>query len=284
MNTTILFVSLLFAVCVGFLAVVAQRMLSRATQDYHSRFTAEASASLADMFLFVDLERLFRMNIVIVLLVAILTFVMSGNLLITGLVAIGLMLMPRFVYRFMRNRRLQQFTHGLPDTLLSISGAMKAGSSLVQAIETVVAETKGPIGQEFGLLLRELRVGVLYDDALQNLLTRMPGEELRLVVAGMRISREIGGNLAEILERLSETLRRKIEMEGKIKALTSQGRLQGIVMTALPGFLALVLFQMEPGYMRMLFTEYLGWAFVAAIIIMESIGYFFIRKIVNIDV
>ncbi|HVJ61480.1 MAG TPA: type II secretion system F family protein [Tahibacter sp.] len=284
MNASILIVSLLFAVCVGFLAVAAQRMLSRATHDYRNRFTAEASASLADMFLFVDLERLFRMNIVIMLLIALLTWVLSGNLFIVGIVAVAIMLMPRFVYAFMRNRRQQQFTQGLPDALLSMSGAMKAGSSLVQAIETVVAETKGPIGQEFGLLLRELRVGVLYDDALQNLVTRMPGEELRLVVAGMRISREIGGNLAEILERLSDTLRKKIEMEGKIKALTSQGRLQGIVMTALPGFLALVLFQMEPHYMRMLFTEYLGWAFVAAIVIMESIGYFFIRKIVNIDV
>jgi tight adherence protein B len=284
MNLTILLVSLLFAVCVGALAVVTQRMLARATQDYHSRFTAEASASLADMFLFVDLERLFRMNIVVMLLGAILTWVLSGNLLFAGMVAVVIMLAPRFVYRFMRNRRLSQFTQGLPDALLSMSGAMKAGSSLVQAIETVVAETKGPIGQEFGLLLRELRVGVLYDDALQNLLVRMPGEELRLVVAGMRISREIGGNLAEILERLSDTLRKKIEMEGKIKALTSQGRLQGIVMTALPGFLALVLFQMEPKYMRMLFTDYIGWAFVAAIVIMESIGYFFIRKIVNIDV
>lgn len=284
MNLTVLAVSLLFAICVGFLAVTAQSLVGRATQDYQKRFTAEAGSSLADMFLFVDLEKLFRINLVIMLLLTILTWAMTHNLIFVALVAVGTLMAPRLIYKVMRTRRQTQFTIGLPDTLLSISGAMKAGSSLVQAIETVVAETKGPIAQEFGLLLRELRVGVLYDDALQNLLTRMPGEELRLVVAGMRISREIGGNLAEILERLSETLRRKIEMEGKIKALTSQGRLQGIVMTALPAFLALVLFQIEPNYMRMLFTDYIGWAFVAAILVMEGIGYFFIRKIVNIDV
>lgn len=284
MNATIVIVSALFAICVGFLVVTAQRMLARATQDYRSRFTAEAGASLADLFLFVDLDRLFRMNIVVMLLIALLTWVLSGSLVLAGMIAIAIMLMPRFVYRVMRTRRLQTFTLQLPDALLSISGAMKAGSSLVQAVETLVAETKGPIAQEFGLLLRELRVGVLYDDALNNLLTRMPGEELRLVVAGMRISREIGGNLAEILERLSETLRRKIEMEGKIKALTAQGRLQGIVMAALPILLGLILSQMEPVHMKRLITDPIGWLFLAAIIVMEGIGYFFIRKIVNIDV
>jgi tight adherence protein B len=147
-----------------------------------------------------------------------------------------------------------------------------------------VAETRGPISQEWGLFLREVRVGVSYEDALASLLGRVPSEELRLVVAGMRISREIGGNLAETLERLADTLRRKLEMEGKIRALTAQGRMQGMVMTLLPIFLGGVLYYMEPTHMGRMFTEVFGWITVSVVIIVLSVGYFFIRKIVNIDV
>ena len=105
-----------------------------------------------------------------------------------------------------------------------------------------------------------------------------------MVTAAMKISREVGGNLSEILESVASTIRRKREMEGKIRALTAQGKLQGIVMTLLPFGLGITLYQMEPEHMSRMFNEPMGWAALGSILLLVTLGYIFIRKIVNIDV
>jgi tight adherence protein B len=284
MNTQTVLISALFAGCIVMLAVIARSLFTRAASDYQSHFKAEASASLGDLFLFIDADKLFRINMVIVVMVVVITWLATGLWVPAVIAACFMFFLPRVIYSIMHKRRMQTFVLQLPDALLAISGAMKAGSSLVQAMEIMVTETRGPISQEFGLFQREMRIGVPYEDALANLVRRVPGEELGLVVAGMRISREIGGNLAETLERIADTLRRKNEMEGKIKALTSQGKLQGLVMSGLPIFLGIVLYQMEPVHMSRMFSEIYGWAALFVIIVMELLGYFFIRKIVSIDV
>lgn len=276
--------SLGFALACVLASVIAARAFQKATGNYKQVFTSSASASMRDLFLFVDTNTLFRLNLVLIAAAFLVTLAASGLWVLALIVATFSGLLPGAAFRFLKARRQQQFVQQLPEALQAMAGAMKAGASVVQAIEILVAETRGPIAQEWGLFLRELRVGVSYDDALGNLMTRVPSEELRLVVAGMRISREIGGNLAETLERLADTLRRKIEMEGKIKALTAQGRMQGIVMTLLPVFLGVVLYYMEPEYMGKMFTEVFGWITIAVILVVLSVGYFFIRKIVNIDV
>ena len=137
---------------------------------------------------------------------------------------------------------------------------------------------------DYLLFLREQRLGVDFNEALSNMLTRMPEQDFKLVVAGMQISKEIGGNLSETLERLADTLRKKIEMEGKINSLTAQGKMQGVVMTGLPIFIGVVLYHMEPTHMARLFTEPVGWLVCLIVAVMLFIGYKFIKKIVTIDV
>ena len=105
-----------------------------------------------------------------------------------------------------------------------------------------------------------------------------------MFASALRISREVGGNLGEILERLADTLRRKATMEGKIESLTAQGKMQGYVMTALPVFLGFLLYFLEPEAMAQLFTTPKGWTVLAVVFIMESLGYVFIRKVTHIDV
>ena len=133
-------------------------------------------------------------------------------------------------------------------------------------------------------MLAEQRLGVDFDVALSNMEKRMPVPDFVLLVAAMRITREVGGNFAEILESLSHTLRRKHEMEGKIKALTAQGRLQGIVMACLPLGLMGALTKMEPEAMAPLYDTGVGWLVLLVVFVMIILGYAFIRKIVNIDV
>jgi tight adherence protein B len=279
-----LLISAGFAICCVLLGMVGVRAFARASVNYREVFTHTANASLRDLFLFLDANTLYRINLAVIALTLMLAWLFTGVFLLALVIAVAAGFLPGIAFRLLKARRLQTFVVQLPEALQSVAGAMKAGASVVQAIEIMVTESRGPIAQEWGLFLRELRVGVSYEDALANLVSRMPSEELRLVVAGMRISREIGGNLAETLERLADTLRRKIEMEGKIKALTAQGRMQGIVMTLLPVFLGVVLYYMEPVHMGRMFTEIYGWITLTVIVIVLSVGFFFIRKIINIDV
>lgn len=245
---------------------------------------AQAAGSLSEMFIFVDPTKLFYMNVLALVFVPAALYVMTENpVLALGAVVLSIV-GPKLLVGWIKKRRERRFEEQLPDALLMIAGTLRAGASLNVAMESMVSESKPPVSQEFELMLREQRLGVDLDTALQNMEKRMPLQDFIMVVAGMRISREVGGNLADTLEGIADTLRRKLTMEGKIQALTAQGRMQGIVMTCLPLFLMLILRYMEPEAMEPLFTTWYGWLVLAVVGVMEVVGYFFIRKIVNIDV
>jgi len=203
---------------------------------------------------------------------------------IVALCVVAAFVSPRFVVRWLAQRRLHQFEQQLPDALLMVTGALHAGASLTIALESVASEGKPPISQEFELLLRELRLGVDFSVALRNMERRVPLQDLAMVTAGMALSREVGANLAETLESIAKTIRAKLQMEGKIRSLTAQGKMQGIVMACLPLFLILVLKTMEPEAMAPLFTTWYGWVVSGVILVADLIGYFFIRRITAIDV
>lgn len=244
----------------------------------------QAGTSLKDMFIFIDPAKMFRLNAIALFVLPTLVWFLSDNLLFAAAAAVLIILLPRLAVGYLQKKRMRLLETQLPDALLMVSGSMRAGAALTVALESMVAETQPPIGQEFELLLREQRVGVDFDTALRNMEARIPLQDFTMVISALRISREVGGNLADILESLADTLRRKHTMEGKIDALTAQGRMQGIVMTCLPIFLIIVLRFMEPDAMAPLFNTLYGWAVLGVVGVMEIIGYVFIRKIVNIDV
>lgn len=253
-------------------------------QKYHETFKYNAKRNLSDMFLFIEPGKLFVGNIVLMVVTFIVVWAYTGAWFVALIAVIGMAILPPYLYKYLQKRRRKKFIQQLPDGLNMICASMRSGSSLINAIEAMVQEAEAPISQEFSLFLREQRLGVDFMEALDNMVERMPEQDFKLVVSGMQISKEIGGNLAETLERLGETLRKKIEMEGKIDSLTAQGRIQGIVMTCLPIFLGYVLYHTEPVHMSRLFTEPMGWIVIAGSSVMLYIGYFFIQKIVNIDV
>jgi tight adherence protein B len=245
---------------------------------------AEEEGGLRDMFIAVDPQKLFYYNIAAMFIVPALLWGFTGNAVLVVGAAIIIIILPKLWVNWLKKRRFTQFERQLPDALLMVSGAMRAGASLTVAMESMVKEQRPPLAQEFDLLLREQRVGVDFDTALKNMEKRLPIQDFIMVVSGMRISREVGGNLADILETLADTLRMKHQMEGKIKALTAQGKMQGLVMTSLPLFLMFILTHMEPEAMAPLYNTYVGWATLAVIAVMEVVGYVAIQKIVSIDV
>lgn len=252
--------------------------------EYRANFTTSASSNMADMFMFVDPNQLFRINLIALVVIPALVWLLTGDF-VTALIIFGMiLLLPTFFYRRMRVKRLRKIEAQLPDALTMVSGSLQAGASLNIALDNLVNEQPAPISQEFEILTQEQRLGVDFDISLSNMEKRIPMQDFRMLTTALRINREVGGNLAETIESLANTLRRKSTMEGKIESLTAQGKLQGVVMTGLPVLLGLLLNFLEPESMSKLWTTGVGWTVLAIVIVMEMLGYFMIRKITSIDV
>lgn len=256
----------------------------RSWTNYQEKFKSDAKTSLEDMFLFIDPQRLFFINLGLVLVLPVLVVLITGAIPLAILSAVLIFVLPRVAYGYLKNRREFKLIEQMPDALNMMSGSLKSGASLAIAMDLVATETEPPFSQELSLVLREQKLGVSLEDAFESFSKRVNLEDVKLLVSAITISKDVGGNLSEVLERLATTLRSKAAMEGKIRALTSQGKLQGIVVGALPVFLAFVLYQMEPEAMQPLFTTYYGWAVVAVISVLLILGGIVIKKIVTIDV
>lgn len=271
--------------CMVFGAMLATVwMLRVGYESWRARFTANARVSLDDMFMVIDPRSLFRANVALFLLLPMLVWLVTGMLVLAVLTALASAIFPRLAWVVMRNRRQARLVLQLPDALTMMAGSLRAGASLQNALDMVVKENPAPVSQEFSMLLREQRLGLALEDSLRGMAQRLKIEDVDLFVSAMTIAKEVGGNLSEILDRLASTLRAKAVMEGKIRALTSQGKLQGIIVGMLPIFLAGVLYVMDPAAMMPLFTTLYGWGVMAVVFVLLMLGGFFIRKIVTIDV
>lgn len=271
-------------VAVPLLAWWLIRQMNESSQRFSERFSRTVEIRLERAFLFIDPRRLLTLNVLGVLCLAGMAYLLSGSVWPALIAMLFAGLLPRLILAWMQKRRRERFRLQLPDVMLLTAGGLRAGASLWQALAQVSAESAAPARQEIEIMLREQRLGVSMDVALGGLERRMVGEEMRLLGAALRISQETGGNLAETLESLAASTRRKQALEAKVQALTSQGRLQGWIMGTLPLALGVVLFQLEPLAMQALFSTHYGWAVCAAIVVLQILGFYFVRRIVNVDV
>jgi tight adherence protein B len=197
-------------------------------------------------------------------------------------VLIVILLLPFLILNLRIAGRLRKFHEQLPDTLQLISGSLKAGYSFNQALSMVVEETMPPISDEFRRVLSEIRMGLQEKEAMENMAERMKSEHLDWVVMSVNIQREVGGNLAEVMEIIANTIRERDTVLRQIKALTSEGRLSAYILIGLPIILAIVLSFLNREYISLLFTSIIGWVMVGIAVILMIIGIFWIIKIVSI--
>jgi len=181
-------------------------------------------------------------------------------------------------------RRCQSFNRQLGDALILVANSLRSGYSFLQAIEMVSREMSPPISVEFRRLLKEMNLGVPTEDALNNLAKRIDSADLDLVITAVLIQRQVGGNLAEVLENIAGTIAERVKIRGEIKTLTAQGRISGLIIGLLPPVLFLILYAINPEYMALLFTHPLGKAMVAYAVASLGVGIFLLRRIVNIEV
>ncbi len=192
--------------------------------------------------------------------------------------------LPILYVRFVQNRRQRAFTAQLPDVLTLLVGALQAGYGLSQALEALVEQLPPHASTEFARVMRAVGFGLPLQRALSDMAERVGSDDLDLVVTAINVQHEMGGNLAQTLEVIGETVRDRIRMLREIRVMTAQQRLTGYVLALLPPFVALGLFMVNPQYMRRLFEP--GWIRLlpVAAILMQVVGFLIIRKIVDIEV
>lgn len=237
--------------------------------------------------------------IVLVLLsavgVGILTYFIMNRGVVIALIGalIGLQL-PKYYISYAAGKRMRAFDNQLSDTLNLWVNALRSGYSVLQGMEAIATELPPPVSREFERVVQEVRLGLGLEEALANMYRRVPSEDLDLIITAVNIQREVGGNLAEILDTISFTIRERVRIKGEIRTLTAQGRISGWVVGLLPLALAGVLYAINGEYMSQLWEKdkpwvlepYLpcGWVVVGSGLFMMLMGILAIRKIVDIEV
>ena len=184
----------------------------------------------------------------------------------------------------MIRKRKNSFTEQLGDCLVTVANALRAGYSFQQAMEVIANEMESPISQEFAKLTTDIKMGVPLESALNQMEKRVDSSDFTLVATAVLIQREVGGNLAQILDTISDTIMERIRMKREINALTAQGRFSAVILVIQPFAMGLFMFTVNPDQIMLLFQEPAGQIAVGVSIIMDIIGYLIIQRIVNIEI
>lgn len=266
----------------GFAALSALAL--QMARRHRERFERTVDRSLRGAFLFVDPGSLHRMSMLLAVVITLVAWVLSANPIVAIVAALAAGALPGLAVARIRRRHVDAFRQQIPDLLMLLAGALRAGNGLAQALAGAAAEIAPPARQELALMLREQRLGATLAESLAGLQRRLRVEETALFASALRIGTESGGNVADALESLADATRRKLAIEGKIRALTAQGRLQAWVMTMLPAGVAALLGAFDPEAMRPLLADWRGWIVCAAVALMQVAGFLTIRRLVAIEI
>lgn len=223
------------------------------------------------------------MSTVVVALVA---YVIQPNIVSAILGAIAGFILPRIYVKRQQTIRLNKFNDQLSDMLNLMVNGLRAGYSIMQAMEAVSRELPTPISDEFHRVVQEMQIGIPMERALDNLLRRIPSDDLDFVITAINVQREVGGNLSEILDTISFTIRERVRIKGEIRVMTAQVRTSGMVLSLIPVFLTIALWFVSPEYISSFFDRgpFCGWLAVGTVVGMIVSGYFVMMKIADIEV
>jgi tight adherence protein B len=218
-----------------------------------------------------------------VAVVGIVIFVATGSVVLGGCAVIITGVFPPAALKFVAGRNRRKFVAQLPDTLNLIAGALRGGYSFLQSLETVSMQIDGPMGKELRRVLAEGRLGRDLEDSMEETARRMESDDFDWVVMAVRVQREVGGNLAEILASVSETMIVRDRLRREIKALTAEGRISMVILGIMPVALALFLYVVNPKYMSLLFTDPTGRMLAIGATVLAAVGVYWMRKTTQIE-
>ena len=284
----------LFAISFGLLVWVILSAFSEGAISYAGEYSDTTSRAFEDIFLFIPARRIaeagWALAVMAFLLFAGLLFnpnkpaVLVLGLALGIVAAFGAFQLPRQLLAVMRTRRRRKFNEQLVEALGQMSNALRAGFSITQAFESVVQNAEKPIAQEFRVFLQQQRVGISFSDALEALDRRVGSEDLNLVCSAMEIARRTGGNLTEVFDNIARTIRERLRIRARVRTLTAQGRMQGMIVGSMPFLVGIGMAVLRPEIMMPFLRTPQGLAAVAAVLVLVAIGALVIRKIIKIDV
>jgi tight adherence protein B len=211
------------------------------------------------------------------------TFVLRMQPLMIILAGVAGFCVPVIYLKTKQGIRMKAFNDQIADALSLMASSLRSGYSFMRAMQVVSSEMPPPIAQEFGRVIDECNVGVPTEDALGHLVQRVQSYDMELVVTAVTIQIQLGGNLAEILDTIAETIRERVRINGEVAALTADGRLSGIILIALPIFLGIVIYMLSPGYLTPLLTQHTGKLLMLGAAASMVVGALVIRKMLQID-
>ncbi|MCL1920831.1 MAG: type II secretion system F family protein [Kiritimatiellaeota bacterium] len=284
----------LLGLAFGGIAFTAIRAMGSGATSYADTMSESTARQFEDLFLFIPARRIAEIGWALAgtsFLVCVFPLFDLSNPISTSIgLALGLVVgmsalsLPTKLVLILKERRRLKFNLQLVDALGSMSNALRAGFSINQAFETVVQAGEKPISQEFDVMLQQMRVGMNFFDALQSLDQRVGSDDLTLVVTAIDIARRTGGNLTEIFDKISLTIRERMRIERRVRTLTAQGKLQGIIVALMPVLLGIAMTFLKPDMMIPFFKSVSGMASVGGMFLLIMIGWYFIKRIINIDV
>jgi tight adherence protein B len=275
---------MLLAIAVATGMLILLRQLRGAARWWAGLAGQRTETELANLFVFVSAGRLLGITVALAAVAVAAALLLRAPLALALVVGVAALALPRLGLRMLRSRWRSRLAQQLPDALALWAGLLRAGQSSQQALAQVAQRQSAPLGDELRFVLGQLRMGIALDTTFDSLEERSALADLRLLSTLLATQRELGGNLAESLHRLAELLRGRLQMQARIASLTAQGRMQGVVVGMLPLLLLAVLYVMEREAMQVLHTTWQGWVALAAIAILERVGFLLLRRIVRIDI
>jgi len=277
----------------GFVAAAAifflvYRPMQSAVQESGSRKKEQVARQLDEMFIFISVESLYKVKWGLASGFSVIGLLLSWEstppvpVIVALVVGVIGYFLPEGVILGMRVKRRRLFSEQLVDGLVLMANGMRAGFTLQQAIDMLIEEMPAPISQEFELVRREYRVGVDLDIALHNCVARTKDADLDLAVSAIQITRQLGGNLSEVFERIVSMVRERKVLGGKADSLTAQGRLQAIIVGLLPYVFGFFVMKVNPELMRLMWTTFYGFLALILVVVLDVVGYLWVRKIANV--
>lgn len=211
-------------------------------------------------------------------------FILSNNAVAALLAALAGLVFPYFYVRRLKKRRIRRFEEQFPEAIDLLGRSIRAGHAFPTGLKVVAEESPDPLGTEFRQIFEEQKFGLPLEESLLGLADRIDLVDVRIFVTAILIQREVGGNLAEILDKIAHTVRERFSLQRQIRVYTAQGRLTGYILAALPILLGMAITALNPEYMAILFEEPIGKALIALAAVLQFMGFLIIRRIIDIEI
>lgn len=280
----ILFIAVFIFISLAALLYALYPSLEQRAKLWHKGRLEKFTPRLDNMFIQIPSGKLLIIDIGCPLVAGLVVFFLTKKPLFGWVAALAGLVLVALIIKRLESLRRAKFASQLVDGLMLLSGSLKAGLSLLQSFEALAEEMPPPISQEFGLVLRENRMGVPIEDCLAKLKGRIGSEDLDMIVTAVLVAKETGGNLITIFSNLVVSIRERNRILGRVKALCVQGKLQGRIMMALPIIFAYGVYKFDPNFFTTLLNDPLGKMLLGYAVVSELLGIFFIQRLSKIEI